>query len=190
MRSIPLWLFCALVLIPSTATAQRHTGAVPNDGMSAVGVSIGTSLPGDVGLEDGVTIAGNAETYLSPRVSLRGQVEWMKWNIIGRGFTGTVRPLVFDANGVYNWERGAWHPYVTGGIGLYHYAFDIDGLPSGSHDNKFGADLGGGLEGFINLHTTVTAEVLFHAVQSPAVGPIGTFESRFWSLRAGVKHYF
>src|SRR5581483_1384002 len=77
-----------------------------------------------------------------------------------------------------------------GGIGLYHYAFDIDGLPSGSHDNKFGADHGGGLEGLINLHTTVTAEVLSHAVQSPAVGPIGTFESRFWSLRAGVKHYF
>jgi hypothetical protein len=158
--------------------------------MSAIGGSIGATLPGDASLEDGFTLAGNAETYLTPRVSLRGQVEWMTWNIIGRGFTGSVKPLVFEGNVVYNWERGAWHPYVTGGVGLFHYAFDIDGLASGAHDNKFGADLGGGMEGFINLHTTITAEVLYHAVQSPAVSPIGTFESRFWSLRAGIKRYF
>ena len=190
MRSTLLWFFCALVLIPSTAVAQRHSGSVPDAGMSAIGVSIGTSLPSDASLQDGFTLAANAETYLTPRVALRGQVEWMKWNIVGRGFTGSVRPLVFEGNAVYNWELGAWHPYVTGGVGLFHYAFDIDGLASGAHDNKFGADFGGGMEGFIALHTTVTAEVLYHAVQTPATSPIGTFESRFWSLRAGIKHYF
>jgi hypothetical protein len=163
---------------------------VPDEGMTAVGVSIGGSLASDASLSNGLEIAGNIETYLSPRVSLRGQVAWTTWDIVGRGFTGSVRPLVFDGNVVYNWEGGAWHPYATAGLGLYHYAFDIDGLPSGSHDNKFGADIGGGIEGFLTLHTTFTGEILYHAVQTPAVGPIGAFESRFWSVRAGVKHYF
>ncbi len=43
-----------------------------------------------------------------------------------------------------------------------------------AHDNKFGANLGGGIEGFLTLHTTFTAEVLYHAVQTPAIGPVGT----------------
>lgn len=158
--------------------------------MSAVGVSIGASLPNDASLQNGFEIAGNVETYLSPRVSVRGQVAWTKWDIVGRGFTGSVKPLVFDGNVVYNWEGGAWHPYVTAGLGLYHYAFDINGVAEGSHDNKLGGDLGGGIEGFLTLHTTFTGEILYHAVQTPAVGPVGGFESRFWSLRAGLKHYF
>jgi hypothetical protein len=190
MRS-PLPLIVAIVVaIPCTAAAQRGAGPVPDQGMTGVGISIGGSLPSDAGLMNGFEIAGNIETYLSPRVSLRGQVAWTKWDIVGRGFKGSVKPLVFDGNVVYNWEGGAWHPYVTAGIGLYHYAFDIDGLASDAHDNKFGANLGGGIEGFLTRHTTFTGEVLYHAVQTPAIGPVGAFESRFWSLRGGFKHYF
>jgi hypothetical protein len=158
--------------------------------MTAIGVSGGASLPNDASFNNGVEIAGNIETFLTPRVSLRGQVAWTSWTITGRGFDGSVRPLVFDGNVVYNWDEGAWHPYVTGGIGLYHYGFDISGLAGDAHDNKFGADFGGGVEGFLTGDTSFTAELLYHAVQSPAISPVSTFESRFWSLRAGLKHYF
>ena len=158
--------------------------------MAGIGVSVGASVPSEASFDNGLEIAGNIEGYLTPRVSVRGQVAWTSWDIVGRGFTGSVKPLIIDGNVVYNWEGGAWHPYVTGGVGLYHYAFDINGLGGDPHDNKAGADLGGGIEGFLTRHTTLTGEVLYHAVQTPAVSPIATFESRFWSLRAGLKHYF
>jgi hypothetical protein len=188
MRSSLLLLIFAFFAVPSPAGAQH--GPVPDSGMTGAGVSIGASLPSDANLQNGFEIAGNLETYLSPRVSLRGQVDWTTWNVVRPGITTSVRPLIFNGNVVYNWEGGAWHPYATAGLGLYHYAFDIEGFDGKAQDNKFGANLGGGIEGFVTLHTTFTAEVLYHAVQTPAIGPAGSFESRFWSLRGGFKHYF
>lgn len=182
--ALALTLLCAA---PSAAWAQR---SVPDTGTTAIGVSIGASLPSDASLSNGPEIVGNLESYFTPRVSVRGQVAWSTWSISGRGFAGSVRPLVFDGNIVYNWDEGAWHPYVTAGAGIYHYGFNIDGLSGDQHDNNFGVDLGGGIEGFLTRDTTFTGEILYHAVSSPAVSPVSTFETHFWSLRVGLKHYF
>jgi hypothetical protein len=177
-------VFSSLCATPATALAQAdaHT--------TAIGVSVGAALPSDASLSNGPEIVGNIENYLTPRVSVRGQVAWSTWSITGRGFAGSVRPLVFDGNVVYNWDRGAWHPYATAGAGVYHYAFDIDGLTGDQHDNQFGIDIGGGVEGFVTRDTAFTGELLFHAVDSPATSAVSTFETRFWSLRVGLKHYF
>ena len=89
--------------------------------MWAVGASIDATVPHDASLQNGLEVAGNIEAYLAPRVSIRGQFGATWWDIIGRGFTGTVKPIFFDGNLVYNWEGGVWHPYVTAGLGAYRF---------------------------------------------------------------------
>jgi hypothetical protein len=85
--------------------------------MWAVGGSAGVAAPTDDSLSAGFDLAGNVEGYLTSRVSVRAQVSGAWWDIVGRGFTGTVSPFVFDGNLVYNWEGGKVHPFVTGGVG-------------------------------------------------------------------------
>jgi hypothetical protein len=167
------------------AAAQRRP--VPDYGMVGLGGSIGASVPSEASLQSGPDLAGNVEGYLTPRVSIRGQLGTRWWDITGRRVTGTVQPLYVDGNVVYNWEGGVIHPYVTGGFGVYHYAFDIPGV--NGTDNKFGGDFGGGLEFFFRRYVTLTGEVLYHAVSTPVHSPVGDFESRFWSVRMGVKKY-
>src|SRR5262245_32390956 len=96
------------------ASAQAR---VPDTGMWAVGGSVGASGPSDASLQRGFEAAGNVEGYLTPRLSIRGQVGASSWDIVGRGFAGSITPLFADGNLVYNWEGGAIHPYVTGGVG-------------------------------------------------------------------------
>jgi len=67
------------------------------------------------------------------------QVSGAWWDIVGRHFTGTVNPFVVDGNLVYNWEDGKWHPFVTGGVGLYHFNSHIDPSLEGG-DTNFGGD--------------------------------------------------
>src|SRR5882672_7915285 len=110
----------ALVVSAIPAAAQRRT-PVPNAGMWAVGGSIGGGVPQDASLASGLNLSGNIERYLTRRVSIRGQLGGASNDIANRGFTGTIRPVYVDGNVVYNWEGGAWHPYVTGGLGVYRF---------------------------------------------------------------------
>jgi hypothetical protein len=168
--------------------AAQGRSPVPNTGMVAIGGSIGASVPSEANFQNGPELAANVEGYLTPRLSVRGQLGSRWWDITGRNFTGTVKPFFIDGNVVYNWEGGVIHPYVTGGVGLYHYGFDIPG--ANGTDNKFGADVGGGVEFFFRRYATLTGEVLYHGVTTPVHSPVGNFESRFYTVRMGVKKYF
>jgi hypothetical protein len=64
-------LFAFVVAGASPALAQRR---VPNTGMGTIGVSVGAALPTESNLENGLGLAGSLEGYLTPRVSIRGQV--------------------------------------------------------------------------------------------------------------------
>src|SRR5206468_836667 len=105
---------CAVALLTwigvSPAIAQRR---VPAANMWAIGGSAGPSLPSDVSLDNGMSLAGNLEKYMTPRVSIRGQLGGAQREIINQRFVGTVKPVYFDGNVVYNWEGGQWHPYAT-----------------------------------------------------------------------------
>ena len=177
----------SLFVIGATpAFAQRR---VPNTGMWAIGGSIGAGAPVDASLGNGFSLAGNLEGYVTPRVSIRGQVGTTWSDIVGRGFTGTINPTFFDGNVVYNWEGGAVHPFVTGGVGLYHYRSSINGAPTGG-DTRPGFDVGGGVELFFHRRATVTAEGLYHAV-SQVDTPVTVFnQGSFWTFGIGLKHYF
>src|SRR6516225_6836824 len=53
------------------AYAQRR---VPETGMWGLGGSIGAGVPSDPSLANGFEFAGNLERYVTPRVSIRGQL--------------------------------------------------------------------------------------------------------------------
>ena len=177
----------AVVVSIGIAPAAAQRRPVPDGGMAAIGGSFGASVPSEANFQSGPELAGNIEGYLTPRLSIRGQLGTKWWDITGRPFTGTVRPFYADGNVVYNWEGGVIHPYVTGGFGVYHYGFDIPRV-NGS-DTKFGGDFGGGVEYFFRRYSTLTGEVLYHAVASPVHSPVGNFDSPFWTVRVGVKRY-
>ena len=138
-----------LVGLPRAEAQRRRQPPAPPrapaEGMWAVGGSAGVAAPTDDSLSTGFDLAGNVEGYLTSRVSVRAQVSGAWWDVVGRGFTGTVSPFVFDGNLVYNWEGGKVHPFVTGGVGAYHYGSHIDHGTDGG-DTKFGGDFGGGVE--------------------------------------------
>jgi outer membrane protein with beta-barrel domain len=176
----------AIVFAAKPAAAQRR---VPDAGMWAVGGSIGATVPKDASLQNGLEVAGNLEGYLTPRVSIRGQIGATWWDITGRNFTGTVKPVFFDGNIVYNWEGGVWHPYVTAGVGAYRFKSSINPNVEGS-DTKAGFDVGGGIEYFFTRDATITGELLYHKVDS-FNSPVTTFnDGSFWSFSVGAKKYF
>ena len=74
-NSLPAFVVAALCISAIPAAAQRRRSSVPNTGMWAVGASVGGGAPRDPGLAGGVEIAGNVERYLTPRVSVRGQLQ-------------------------------------------------------------------------------------------------------------------
>ena len=179
----------------STAAAQRRTSPraqprTPATGMWAVGGSVGAAAPMDAALQNGIDLAGNVERYLTPRVSVRGQIGTSWWDIQGHTFTGTIRPLFADANAVYNWEGGAVHPYVTGGVGIYHFHASEPTLSTNASDTKAGVNAGGGLEYFLDRRTTMGGELTYHHVGA-FNSPLASFgEGSFWRFGFGMKRYF
>lgn len=176
-------VLCALA---APAAAQRH---VPEAGMWAAGGAIGVSAPRDPSLDRGIALAGTIEQYLTPRVSARVQVGGAWWDIVGHHFGGSVDPVYFAANAVYNWEGGKLHPYVTGGLGIYLRRAS-ETLTANATDTAVGADFGGGAEYFFRRHDTITGELLYHAVGQIET-PLATFPNgSFWTITVGLKHYF
>lgn len=173
----------ALLLVSSTAFAQR----TPTKGMAGVGAAIGIANPSDASLASGFDVAVGLDGYLTSRVSIRAQLGGSWWDVQNRGFTGDVKPVRFDGNIVYNWEGGAWHPFVTAGPGVYHYKSTTGGIEAS--DTKLGLNLGGGVEYFLDRRTTITGQALYHAVDSIDTR-FAAFDGSYWTLDFGVKKYF
>ena len=172
-----------LLLFTSSALAQR----APSKGMAAVTASIGAAKPNDATLDNGFDLAVSLDGYLTPRVSVRAQVGGSWWDVQNRGFVGTVKPVRVDGNLVYNWEGGAWHPFVTAGPGVYSFKSTTGGRDG--RDTHIGANFGGGLEYFFRRRTTITGEALYHAVPSFDT-PFATFDGSYWTIDIGLKAYF
>ncbi len=179
-------VFLVIAFAASAAGSPALAQRAPASGMWAIGGSIGATVPADSGLSNGLEVAGNIENYVTPRVSIRGQLGISSWDVVGRGFTGSVKPLRLDGNIVYNWEHVAWHPYVTGGVGMYRYDASLSGA-SGA-DTHAGVDVGGGIEYFVRRRAAFTAEALYHRVDTFST-PLATFRGSFWSFDVGVKAY-
>ena len=178
----------AVGLLTSVVATPAWAQRAPAPGMLAIGGSVGLTVSSDPNLDNGLEAAGNVEAYLTSRVSIRGQVAGSQWDVVGHSFTGTVSPLRVDGNVVYNWEGGAVHPYLTGGVGAYRYHSALSGAPEASVTHA-GVDVGGGIEYFFRRRATLTAEALYHHVGA-FVTPLTTFDpGSYWSIDFGLKGY-
>jgi hypothetical protein len=173
-----LVILCAL-LLPSVARAQT-----PAPRMEAVGGSIGIFIP-DEAFDNALTLDAFVEHYFSRRVSGRVLFGWTNPEITGPS-DDHFRQVKLLFNGVYNWEGGAWHPFVTGGAGFYFVRLKRDDRPDPDGETRGGLNLGGGTEYFIDSQTTIKGELRWDIVSHPP----GLFDATGVALTIGIKRYF
>ena len=172
----------------STAFAQVDTRAVPRQGMLGVGFTLSAAVPTDETLDTGSQIGFSADTYLSRRVSIRGLVAASWLDVTGHSFSGSASPVTLNGSVVYNWERGRWHPFVTGGVGFHYFRFDDGGLDG--NDTKVGVSFGGGTELFLTRRDTIVGEFTYHAMRGQVISPLTRYDPSFWTISGGYKKYF
>jgi hypothetical protein len=59
-----------------------------------------------------------------------------------------------------------------------------------SSDNKFGGDVGAGIEYFLTRRDTLLGEVTFHAIPGTVTSYRSAYEAGYWTLCGGYKRYF
>jgi opacity protein-like surface antigen len=170
----------ALLLLPFSAAAQP----VPAAGQVAAGVELGVFPPTDSQLSAGVVGGGLLEVYATPRIGVRGTVTAMRSGY-ARFDNDTERQVRLGLDVIYNWERGAVHPFVGGGVGMHFLRFHRDGRNVGPNDTQFGTQALGGVEFFLNRAWALKAEGRYQWVgDRPNLNPDGL------ALTIGAKRYF
>lgn len=177
-----LQLICiTALLLGNVLPADAQT---PDTGMIGVGADVGAFLPDDA-FENAFTLDAFGETYITPRISVRAMLAWTSPGFEGRT-EDHFRQIKLLFNGVYNWEMGVWHPFVTGGAGAYFVRQLFDGRPDPEGETRGGLNLGGGIEYFTSQNTTIKGELRWDIVSDPP----GLPDATGLSLTVGLKRYF
>ena len=171
----------AVLTIAATLPAAAQT---PDKGMLAAGVDIGALFPDDA-FEKAVTLDGFGEYYVTPRVSIRGLLGWASPGF-DRRTEDHFRQVKLLFNGVYNWEYGVWHPFVTAGTGAYFVRPLFEGRADPDRETRGGINFGGGIEYFVDGMTTITGEARLDVVSHPP----GLPDATAFALTIGLKRYF
>jgi opacity protein-like surface antigen len=166
---------------PAIASAQAR---VPATDSGAIGGDVGIFLPAEDQLKSSPTVEGFYEYYFSPRTSIRMGLGWMNPEF-DRDPNSSMRYVRIGADGVYNWEGGAVHPFVGAGLGVYLLQLRDRGESIGDSENKLGATIFGGLEMFATRSVSVKGEARYHLVTDA-----DTFNPDGFSLTLGLKKYF
>src|SRR5262245_19706553 len=101
MRQLTSSFIIGLVVVcfvtaPAEAQRRSRVSRTPDTGNWAVGSSVGATAPDNSNLDAGFDIGAGAEGYLTPRVSIRGQLRTAWWGFQEPlGFTGTLQPTFF-----------------------------------------------------------------------------------------------
>ena len=154
---------------------------VPADSDMAVSVNLGLADAFDSDLEDlERVLTGTFEFYTAPRISWRGLVGVTSFeaDVPGRP---DVDVKFVNANVVYNWEKGKFHPFVTGGVG--HYDRDASFSFPGRSGSDFGVNAGGGVDWYFGPRWGLKFEGALHELSGD--GP-----DSFFLATAGVKFWF
>jgi opacity protein-like surface antigen len=188
MRLVPYRyiVLAALLTFPTSALAQRPSpGArVPTEGSMAAGGEAGFLVSGDDDLTPTPIVGGFFEYYFTPRLSIRPSITFLD-----AGFDleeeDSLRQTRLGADVIYNWERGKWHPFAGGGLGVHALRLKDNGRPFGDTANQFGVTALGGAEYFFNRRTSVKFEGRAQFVDDAfGVDPGG------FAGTVGVKRYF
>ena len=182
-RSINFILFVLVLTLgwAAPAAAQRR---VPAAESGALGGDIGIFVPRDDQLGTGLTLEGFYEYYLSARTSVRLGLGWATPEF-ERRTDDMLRHVRVAGDVVYNWERGAIHPFAGAGLGIYFLQVKRNGESAGDSETKFGGTIFGGAEFFTTRTFAVKAEGRYHVVSD-----IGGLDPDGLSLTIGVKTYF
>lgn len=170
-----------ILTVPILATAQPRQ---PAEGSVAAGGAVGVFLPRDDAFDNAPYFEGQVQFQFTPRVGIR----------FGVGFTDpdftrepgdSLRQIRLGADLLYNWERGAWHPYVGGGFGAHLLQFKDNGSAIGDSESKVGGSVLGGIEYFFAREAVLTGEARYQFVDDiDGIRPSGLV------LAGGVKKYF
>lgn len=174
-------VFAGLFLVPAGASAQRR---VPATDSGAVIGDVGVFLPRSEELDSSPVLEGFYEYYFTPRGSLRLGLGWTDPSFT-RGSDDTLRTVRVAVDGVYNWERGAVHPFVGAGLGIYFLQPTDNGENFGDSETKPGATLFGGIEFFTGRTVSVKAEGQYHLI-----GDVFGINPGGLALKIGLKKYF
>ena len=170
----------ALFLLAAPAAAQP----VPAAGQVAAGAELGIFPPADSRLSAGIVGGGLFEVYATRRIGVRGTVTAIRSDY-DRSDVDDERQLRLGLDLIYNWERGAVHPFVGAGVGMHFLRFHRDGRNEGPNDTEFGTQALGGVEFFMNRDWTLKAEGRYQWVgDRPNLNPDGL------ALTVGLKRYF
>ena len=159
-------------------------GQAPDTALIAVGGNFGVFFP-DEAQEKTVTLDGHAEYYVTPRISVRGLFGWASPGFENRT-EDHFRQVRLLFNGVYNFDRAPWYPYVTAGAGAYFVREVLDGLDDPDSETRGGINLGGGVEYFTGELTSVKGEFRFDIVSHPP----GLPDASGFTVTIGIKRYF
>ena len=130
------------------ATAANAQSLVPAAKPVSFGIAGGMSMPtGDFGdgFKSGYNVSGLVQ-FQQPSwpVAIRVEAQYQDFGAKG-GVDASMKTMGGLANVLYNFSTSSTvRPYVTGGLGFFHIKSEF-GDASGS-DNKFGYDLGAGLD--------------------------------------------
>jgi hypothetical protein len=174
-------VFVLMLLAPSAAFGQRR---VPATDSGAVGADVGVFLPASEALDSSAALEGFFEYYFTPRASLRTGLGWANPSF-ARGSDDDLRTLRVAVDAVYNWERGAMHPFVGAGFGIYFLQPRDNGESFEDSETKTGATVFGGVELFTSRTVAVKAEARYHVISNAfGINPDGL------ALTIGLKKYF
>lgn len=182
MRTVRILYIAALLGVgipPTDALAQRR---VPDTHMMAAGGEIGFFVPDD---EFGTAFifGGLFEYYVTPRLGLRASLSRTDPEF-DRGTDDrlTQRRLGFDV--IYNWERGKWHPFAGGGLGVHVLDIREDDRTI-ADDTDVGFNVLGGVEYFFDRRTTLKFEGRIQLINEfLGAEPSGV------AVTFGLKRYF
>ena len=173
-----------LALLIASAAARPAQAQTPDTGLIGVSGNIGVLFP-DAAQEKTISIDGQGEWYLTPRISLRGLLGWASPGFENRT-EDKFRRVTLLFNGVYNLEYGVWHPYATAGAGFYFVRQTLDGRDDPDSETRGGINFGAGVEYFTGTMTSVKGEARFDIVSHPP----GLPDATGFTLSLGIKRYF
>ena len=199
------------VLLCGSGRSSSAQGSEPYGGPVAVGGLIGGAVPVGERLDNGLYTGATVLVSLGSHVALSAEAGANHVDVNRPGFRSNLMPRFADLNLLFHWRRGAFRPFISGGVGVYRYTITVSseafidpvlrdkllalGLSPTStsvrietrHDER-GANLGSGYEYFFTRRSAVMMDIRAHAVRNFV--QIAPFNGDFFDVGVGFRQYF
>jgi hypothetical protein len=207
-RNIRIAAATVLLLIGSVWSSNAQE---PYGGRVAIGGLIGGAVPAGERLDNGLYAGASVLLSLGSHVALSAEAGANRVAVDRPGFRSDLMPRFADLNLLFHWRRGAFRPFISGGVAVYRYtitfsseAFSDPALRSSlvalglsptstsarietRHDEK-GANLGGGYEYFFARRSAMMMDIRAHVVRNFV--QIAPFNGDFFAAAVGFRQYF